>query len=139
MWGSRLILLARSKGFFTAFAFLIQVGLLANFCARRWRPAIERKYGWVIYAPGIPALLLGGVSFAAGEPLMIWAAFLIFSAWAGFGYWIDIRKKFPWRSPPRWVVFIPHVALFVTAQFFFWIPFGISACRIGSPTRYCTS
>jgi len=27
-----------------------------------------------------------------------------------------------WSSPPRWPVFITYVALFVGAQFLFWIP-----------------
>ncbi len=75
-----------SRALFTGFAFLFQVCLLANFSVRRWRPALERRYGWLVYALSLPALLLSAVFLADGEPSIIWAGPLVLFAWGGFGY-----------------------------------------------------
>ena len=107
---------------FVLFAFLIQVLLFFNFAARNWKTSLERKYGWLIYALGILAVILGVLYFLAGQPWYIMAAPFVYALWAALGYYVDIVKQIEWRSPPRWSIFIPYVALFIAAQFFFWIP-----------------
>jgi D-alanyl-D-alanine carboxypeptidase len=107
---------------FVIFGFVLQVLLVADFAARRWRPHLERRYGWVIYALGVPSvgvaifLLLSGAQ--SYQPL----AFGVFGAWAVFGAWVDYVRPVAWRSPPYWPVFGPYVALFMAALFAFWIP-----------------
>jgi hypothetical protein len=92
------------QALFVAFAFLAQVLLIINFAARNWRPLLERRYGWLIYAMGIPGIGLGILFLARAQP------------------WTIVAAPLKWRSPPRWPVFIPYVALFMAGQFLFWIP-----------------
>lgn len=113
---------AASRNFFVAFAFVFQLALVLDFAARHWRPDLERRYGWIVYALGIPGLILAGLCIVTRETWNIWAAPVVFAAWAGFGYMVDVRMKIPWRSPPRWPIFIAYVILFLAAQFLFWIP-----------------
>lgn len=107
---------------FICFAFLVQVLLILNFAARNWRPELERKYGWTIYALGLMGVVLGIEFLTSRLPWYVVAAPLVFSAWAAFGYAIDILFKVEWRSPIRLSIFIPYVLLFMASQFVFWIP-----------------
>lgn len=107
---------------FVAFAFGVQVLLVLNFAARNWRPQLELKYGWVIYALGIVALLLAVVFAVSGQPWCTVLAFLLHAAWAGFGFYVDTYRRIEWRNPLRLPVLIPYVFLFIASQFAFWIP-----------------
>lgn len=107
---------------FVVFALLTQGLLFSNFAARLWQPSLERQYGWIVYALGIPALFLGILYIADGQPWMVAVAPLVYAAWAALGYYVDIYAGIPWRTPPIWPVFLPYVTLFMAAQFFFWIP-----------------
>jgi hypothetical protein len=107
---------------FIAFAFLSQILLILNFAARNWKPVFERRYGWITYAMGVPALILGIVFLLDGQPGSYVFAPFTYAAWAAFGATIDLIRPVSWRSPTRWSVFIPFVLLFMIAQFAFWIP-----------------
>jgi hypothetical protein len=113
---------AMLRTLFVVFAFLVQVLLVLNFAARNWRPALERKYGWVIYALGIVAVLLALVFALGGQPWYAVLAPLLYAAWAGFGFYVDTYRHMEWRNPPRGSVLIPYVLLFMASQFAFWIP-----------------
>ena len=107
---------------FVAFGLLSQVGLLLYFAARRWRPDLERRWGWVIYALGLPAAgvaLLGSVTGARPEHVL---AFGLFAAWTAFGALVDLRLRIEWRNPVRPGIFAAYVGLFTLAQFAFWVP-----------------
>jgi len=108
--------------FFVGFAFLSQIFLALNFASRNWKPSLERKYGWVVYALGIPAALLGVYYWVNGVPWHFTIAPILFSTWALYGYYVDIIREINWRSPPTWPVFIPYVTLYMASQFSFWIP-----------------
>lgn len=110
------------RAVFVVSAFLVQVLLVLNFAARNWRPALERKYGWVIYALGIVAVLLAIVFALGHQPAYAIVAWLLYAVWAGFGFYVDTYRQIAWRSPPRWPVLIPYVVLFIASQFAFWIP-----------------
>ncbi len=107
---------------FVAFAFGVQVLLVLNFAARNWRPALERRYGWVIYALGIVALLPAVVFARSGQPWSTVLAFLFYTAWAAFGFYVDTYRQIEWRNPLRLPVMLPYVFLFVAAQMAFWVP-----------------
>jgi hypothetical protein len=107
---------------FVVFAFGVQVLLILDFAARNWRPALERKYGWVIYALGIVAVLLAIVFALGRQPAYAVVAPLVYALWAAFGYVVDIYRHIEWRNPPRWSVLAPYVLLFMASQFAFWIP-----------------
>ncbi len=107
---------------FVAFGLFSQVGLLLYFAARRWRPEVERRWGWVIYALGLPAAGLALVGLGTAAPPEHVLAFGLFAAWAAFGALVDLRLRIEWRSPIRPPIFGAYVGLFVAAQFAFWIP-----------------
>lgn len=107
---------------FVVFAFAVQVLLALNFTARNWRPALELKYGWIIYALAIVAVLLAIVFALGRQPGYAILAPLMYAVWAGFGYYVDMYRHIEWRSPPRYAVFVPYVLLFIASQFAFWIP-----------------
>jgi hypothetical protein len=107
---------------FIGFGFLEQVLLVLDFAARLWRPPLERRYGWLIYALGLPAGGLAILLAVSGAPGYQPLAFGLYAAWAGLGAWVDHVRPVAWRSPPRWRVFVPYVGLFTASQFAFWIP-----------------
>ncbi len=107
---------------FVAFGLLSQVGLLLYFAARRWRPILERRWGWLMYAFGLPAAgiaLLGIATSARPEQVL---AFGLFAVWAAFGVLIDLRLGIKWRNPVRPGICATYIGLFTAAQFAFWIP-----------------
>ncbi len=107
---------------FISAAFLYQFLLLLNFVGRNFRPVLERKYGWILYALSVPALITGGIYLLAGQPWYYILALALFALWGGFGYYIDIYRKVKWRNPTRAAVMIPYVVLYMGSQFAFWIP-----------------
>ena len=90
---------------FVAFGLLSQVGLLLYFAARRWRPDAERRWGWVMYALGVPAAGLALVGLGTAAPPEHILAYVLFAAWAGFGALVDLRLRIEWRSPIRPPIF----------------------------------
>jgi hypothetical protein len=113
---------ATLRAVFVVFAFAVQVLLVLNFTARNWRPKLELKYGWVIYALALVALLLALVFALGRQPGYAILAPLTYALWAGFGYYVDAYRHIEWRNPPRLTVLIPYVLLFIASQFAFWIP-----------------
>jgi hypothetical protein len=107
---------------FAAFAFISQALLIFNFVTLKWKPAIQQKYGWIVYAAGLIAFLLGILFWVNKQAWYFWLAFALFTTWALFGYIIDILRPVNWREPIRWQIFIPYVILYISAQFAFWIP-----------------
>jgi hypothetical protein len=107
---------------FVAFAFISQALLIFNFVTLKWKPAIQQKYGWIVYAAGLIAFLLGILFWVNKQAWYFWLAFALFTTWALFGYIIDILRPVNWREPIRWQIFIPYVILYISAQFAFWIP-----------------
>jgi hypothetical protein len=107
---------------FAAFALVLQTMLALHFAALRWRPGLQQQWGWLVYAMSLPGLALGVLFWVYSQPWHYWLATLLFAAWAALGYMVDILRPINWRSPPRWPIFIPYVALFIAAQLAFWIP-----------------
>ncbi len=107
---------------FVTFALVIQMMLIGSFAARNWKPSIEEKLGWLVYAMSLPALILGVLFLVNDQPWYYWTATLLFAIWAAFGYVVDIFRPVKWRNPPKWSVFIPYVILFVFSLLAFWVP-----------------
>jgi D-alanyl-D-alanine carboxypeptidase len=107
---------------FVVFGFLVQVLLVVDFTARLWRPMLERRYGWLIYALGLPAAVTVAFLLLNGAPWYEPLAFGLFTAWTAFGATVDYLRPVPWRTPPFWPVFLPYVGLFMAGLFAFWIP-----------------
>jgi len=105
---------------YVGFAFLVQALLVINFTARYWKPELERNYGWIIYALGLPSLILGILMLVDSRPWYFVVPPLLFSVWALVGYRVDVWHPAEWRNPPRWSIFIPYVALFMGSLLLFW-------------------
>ncbi len=107
---------------FAVFAIGSQLVLVAFFAARRWRPELADRWGWIAYVLGIPALGLGVASAIADQPLIYVAAGVLFAAWAAYGATLDLGLHTEWRSPVKLSFLVPFVLLYTAAQIAFWIP-----------------
>lgn len=108
--------------FFVGFAFLVQVLLILNFAARNWKPELERRHGWVIYALGIVSAGFFIVFWLNRQPWYLTAGFGIYAVWAAYGFYIDHYRGINWRDLRIYSILVPYVGLFILCQFAFWIP-----------------
>jgi hypothetical protein len=110
------------QSLFVAFAFTSQVLLIFNFATLKWKPHIQRRWGWIVYAAGMIALPLAVLFWMNGLAWYFQLAFALYMVWAIFGSIVDILKPVNWRAPIRWSIFLTYVILYIAAQFSFWIP-----------------
>ncbi len=110
---------------FVLTGFGLQIALCAFFALRKWWFASAMRWGWIIYALGIPAIAVGVILLLQNKPWYLWAGGFIFAGWAIFGYVVDIASPVAWRNPIYPRVFIPYILLFLGSQMFYWWPIGI--------------
>jgi hypothetical protein len=77
---------------FATASFLIQAVLAVSFALRKWKYGSAIRFGWIVCALAVPAAGVSLVLLLASRPWYQWLAGLLFSAWAGYGYWIDIAR-----------------------------------------------
>jgi hypothetical protein len=109
---------------FIATAFSLQIALLLYFIWRKYDYSAALGWGWIVYALGVPAVLVSLWLLSAGRAWYFWLGGFLFGLWAGYGYIVDIRQAIPWRSPIFPPVFFPYVTLYLAAQMFYWWPLG---------------
>lgn len=107
---------------FVIFAFVVQLALIAHFALRRWAFATAIRFGPLIYAFCIPALIVSIVLLAGGKPWFLWLAGFIYTAWAVYGYTVEYVFHINWRAPIRWSVFVPYILLYLASMMFYWWP-----------------
>ena len=107
---------------FAAFGITSQALLVAFFAARRWSPRVAKRFGWVTYAFGALGFPLVGWLLVGGQSWRLYVGPLLLAFWAAFGASVDLWRRVEWRTPIRWKVFIPYVALYFWAQMFLWWP-----------------
>ena len=107
---------------FAAFGIGSQALLVAYFAARRWWPRIAERFGWLSYAFAGLGLLLGGWLLLGGQSWRLYVGPILLALWALLGAVVDLWRGVEWRTPIRWSVFIPYVALYFWAQMFLWWP-----------------
>ena len=105
---------------YVVFAFVLQGLLALNFAARNWWPALERQYGWIIYAFGLPSLAIGVLMLVDSRAWYYVVPPLLLTSWAVFGFRVDIWRPVSWRNPPRWSIFGPYVGTYVASLLLFW-------------------
>lgn len=111
---------------FIVWAFLFQILLIAHFAVRK--PLFESytvKYGWMIYALCIPAVVISIVLIRGGKSWSFWLGGFLFLVYAVFGYWIDYVAQIQFRSPIRPSVMVPYVVLYLATVMFYWWPLGL--------------
>jgi hypothetical protein len=111
---------------FVLSAFSIQGVLLVHFALRKWVFDTAMRFGWIVYALCVPMAALSIALWVGGKPWYFWLAGVLYTAWALFGFTVEIILKITdWRSPIRWPVFIPYVGLYLASLMFFWWPLGL--------------
>jgi hypothetical protein len=111
---------------FVVWAFAFQLLLIVHFALRK--PFYERytvKYGWIIYALSIPAVLVSIVLIIAGKSWSFWLGGFLFLVYATYGYRIDYVKKIQWRNPLQPSITYPYVTLYLATVMFYWWPLGL--------------
>jgi hypothetical protein len=107
-------------------AFLFQIILIIHFSLRKF--AFERytqRFGWVVYAVSIPAVIVSLLLLFADKPWSLWASGLIYLVWGIFGYVVEYVRKIQWRNPVYWPIFGPYVFLYLATVMFYWWPLGL--------------
>ena len=107
---------------FAVFGIGSQALLAAYFSARRWRPQMAQRFGWIAYAFALFGLPLGGWLVLGGQTRALWVGPILLGLWAALGVVVDLWRRVEWREPIRWSVFVPYVALYFWAQMFLWWP-----------------
>ena len=110
---------------FVAWAFFFQIALIVHFAVRkRFFDSYTVKYGWIVYALCIPAVVISIVLLLGGKNLSFWLGGLLFLLFAVFGYWIDYVMRIQWRNPLQITIAIPYVVLYLSTAMFYWWPLG---------------
>jgi hypothetical protein len=95
---------------------------MCYFAARRWAPAFETRFGWVVYAACGLGLPLGAWLLLGGQSWRLFVGPLLMAAWAAFGLYVDVLRPRTWRVPIDWSVLGPFAALYLAGQMFMWWP-----------------
>jgi hypothetical protein len=108
---------------FVGWAFFLQIALIIHFAVRRrFFESYALKYGWIIYALCIPAVVVSIILLLGGKMWYFWLGGFLFFIFAIYGYYIDYIKQIPWRKPLVTRIMIPYVTLYLAPIMFYWWP-----------------
>jgi hypothetical protein len=110
---------------FVVWAFLFQTVLIIHFALRKWNFDITIRYGWVVYALSVPAVMVSIVLLLGGKTWSLWLGGFIYLIWAIYGYTVEYVKGIQWRNPIRWPIYGPYVFLYLSTVMFYWWPLGL--------------
>jgi hypothetical protein len=110
---------------FVLCAFLFQFILIVHFALRKWRFNTAIRYGPVVYALSIPALVVSILLLKRGKAWSLWLAGFLYLIWAIYGYTVEYIRKIEWRNPIRWPIFGPYVVLYLATVLFYWFPLAL--------------
>ena len=111
---------------FIAWAFFFQIVLIIHFALRkRLFESYTMKFGWIVYALCIPALIISIFLLRGGKSWSFWLGGFLFLFYAAFGYWVDYVLKIQWRDPLRLSIMIPYVFLYLSTVMFYWWPLAL--------------
>jgi hypothetical protein len=110
---------------FVVWAFFFQIVLIVHFALRRWFfEGYTMKYGWIVYALCIPAVVISIVLLLGGKTWSFWLGGFLFLLYAAYGYWVDYVRRIQWRNPLRLSILFPYVFLYLATVMFYWWPLG---------------
>lgn len=110
---------------FVVTASLFHLALIVHFALRKWRFDLAIRYGWLIYALSIPAMIVSDVLILGGKSWSLWLGGYLYPIWAICGYYIDYVRKIEWRTPIRWSLAGPYLCLYLATVMFYWWPVGL--------------
>jgi hypothetical protein len=105
---------------FIVWAFFFQIVLVVHFAVRkRFFESYTLKFGWVVYALSIPAVVISVVLLLGGKTWSFWLGGFLFLTYAAYGYWVDYVKGIPWRKPLHPSIAFPYVLLYLATVMFY--------------------
>jgi hypothetical protein len=110
---------------FVIWAFLFQIILIMHFALRKWHFDIAMRYGPIVYALSLLAVVVSIILLLGGKTWSLWMSGFIYLIWALYGYTVEYVKRIEWRNPIRWPVFGPYVFLYLATIMFYWWPLGL--------------
>lgn len=110
---------------FVITAFLFQIILVIHFSLRKWKFDLAIRYGRIVYALSIPAVIVSVILLIGGVSWSFWLGGFLYLIWAIYGYIIDYIREIQWREPIRWSVGAPYVFLYLAMIMFYWWPLGL--------------
>ena len=111
---------------FVVWAFLFQIILIVHFALRK--PLLESytlKYGWIVYALCIPAVVISIILLRGGKSWSFWLGGFLFLIYAAFGFWVDYLAKIQFRNPLRPSILFPYAFWYLATVMFYWWPLGL--------------
>ncbi|MFN8374791.1 MAG: hypothetical protein U0694_18170 [Anaerolineae bacterium] len=110
---------------FVLWAFAFQGVLIAHFALRKWAFDSALRYGWVVYALGVPAAVLSILLLLNGKQWALWLGGFLCLVWSLLGFTVEYVRHINWRDPLRWSIFVPYVALYLATILFYWFPLAL--------------
>jgi len=111
---------------FVVWAFTFQIILIIHFALRkRFLESYTMKYGWIVYALSIPAVVISVILLQGGKSWSFWLGGFLFLIYAAYGYYIDYVKQIPWRNPLVLSIMFPYVTLYLSTVTFYWWPLAL--------------
>lgn len=108
---------------FAVWAFLYQGILIAHFAARKvFFESYTEKYGWIVYALCIPAVMISVILLRGGKNSSFWLGGFLCLAFSIFGFWVDYVARIPFRSTMQASIMVPYVILYLATLMFYWWP-----------------
>jgi len=108
---------------YVVWVFFLQIVFILHFAIRKVLfESYTLKYGWLVYALCIPAVIISIIILSGGKSWAFWLGGFIFVIYAAFGFWVDYLAKIQFRSPIRVSVLIPYVILYLATVMFYWWP-----------------
>ena len=115
--------LSKLDKLFVGWAFFLQLSLIIHFAVRKpFFESYTMRYGWIIYALSIPAVIISIILMRSGKPWWAWIGGFMFALFSIFGYYADYIRQVPWRTPFFPPIGIPFVILYLTSIMFYWWP-----------------
>lgn len=109
---------------FVLMAFFIQIVLIIHFAVRHWAFDTAVRYGWLVYALGVPAAALSMSQFVVGKPWYLWLGGVLYALFSAFGFIVEYSSRKEWRNPVFLPIFLPYIGLYLGAICFYWWPLG---------------
>ena len=111
---------------FVVWAFSFQIILIIHFALRKVLfESYTLKYGWIVYALCIPAVVISIILLRGGKSWSFWLGGFLFLIWAAFGYWVDYMAQIPFRNPLKWSIVFPYAFCYLATVMFYWWPLGL--------------
>ena len=111
---------------FVIWSIFFQIVLIIQFILRKWAfDAYIWRFGWIVYALGLPAAGISVWALLQGKPLWLGVGGFIYLVFEGYGYYIEYIRRITWRSPICWSGFGPYLFLYLAMIMFYWWPLAL--------------